>query len=194
MIKNKVTLSGVIATQFRLDHEYYNERYFQFMLNVKRSSGADDTIVVIVSERLLDVTKDMTGQYINIVGEYRSFNAHSGHKTKVLLYVFPLLVTLLKAPDDHNEIILEGNICKPPIYRETPNGRMITDVLLAVSREYNKRDYIPAIAWGRNAYYMSTLPVGTAIRIAGRVQSRTYIKNDDVLTAYEVSISLIERV
>lgn len=192
MINNKATITGMIETQFLLDHEYYNEKFYQCLLSVKRTSGTPDTIPIIVSERLIDVTKDYTGCYASITGEFRSFNAHHEGKTSLILYIFPLSIDLVDEPNNINDILLQGVICKTPVYRETPQGRLITDVLLAVNREYNKTDYIPCIAWGRNAYYLSTLSVGTTIRVTGRVQSRKYNKNGAVNTAYEFSINLVE--
>lgn len=193
MTHNKVSISGVIESDFMLDHEYTNEKFYQFLLSVKRSSsGATDIIPVIVSERLIDVSKNMVGQYVFIEGEFRSFNHHEIDKTRLLLYIFPLMIKVIDSEKYTNDILLEGKICKEAIFRETPNGRIITDVLLVVDRNYNKCDYIPCIAWGRNAYYISLLKRGTFIRVAGRVQSRDYNKDCKVKTAYELSINLVE--
>lgn len=194
MINNRVTIAGVIESKFILDHDYYSERFYQFMLGVKRTSGTVDNLPVIVSERLIDITKDMTGQYVSITGEFRSFNLHDNGKVRLLLYVFPQKIELLDKPDNENDILIQATICKEPVLRETPYGRVITDVLLAVNREYSKSDYIPAIAWGRNAFYLSTLHSGSVIRAAGRIQSRLYNKNGSEKTAYEVSINLVETV
>lgn len=193
-MNNKVTVNGLIETNFMLDHDYYGERFYQFLISVKRTSGTKDVIPVIVSERLIDVTKNMTGQYVTIIGEFRSFNYHDGDKIRVLLFIFPLKIGLIDEPDNVNDILILGSICKEPTLRETPYGRVIADVLLAVNREYHKTDYIPCIAWGRNAYYISTLHTGAVIRAAGRIQSRQYNKNETVKTAYEVSINLVETV
>lgn len=194
MINNRVTIAGVVKSKFILDHNYYSERFYQFMLGVKRTSGTVDNLPVIVSERLIDISKDMTGQYVSITGEFRSFNLHDNGKVRLLLYVFPQKIELLNKSEDINDILIQATICKEPVLRETPYGRVITDVLLAVSREYKKYDYIPAIAWGRNAIYLSNLQAGIEIRAVGRVQSRLYNKNGSVKTAYELSINLIETV
>lgn len=194
MINNKVTLAGTIATQFLLDHEYYNERFYQFFISVKRTSGTVDNIPVIVSERLIDTTKDLTGCYVSIVGEFRSFSLHNKTKTKLLLYVFPLKIELIDELQDINNIFITGVIRKTPVLRETPYGRIISDILLTVNREYNKCDYIPCIAWGRNAVAMSGVDIGTKVRLTGRIQSRDYDKNGTTLTAYEVSSIIIELV
>lgn len=194
MINNKVTLDGTVETEFTLDHDIYNERFYQFILAVKRTSGTVDHLPVIVSERLIDVTQDIIGQSVFITGEFRSFNLHENGKTSLLLYVFPLKIDIIKKPNNVNDVIIMGVICKTPIYRETPQGRLITDVMLAVNRETGKSDYIPAIAWGRNAYFISTLKVGGVIRVTGRIQSRNYNKNGLIKTAYELSINLVETV
>lgn len=193
-MNNRVTVAGVIDSEFTLDHNYQSERFYRFSLSVKRSSGTVDNIPVIVSERLVDVTKDMTGQYVFITGEFRSFKFRENDKVKLLLYVFPLRVDLIDKPEDINEVIIQGVICKEPVLRETPYGRVITDVLLTVSRGYKKWDSIPAIAWGRNAIYLSNQPAGSEIRVVGRVQSRLYDKNGITKTAYELSINLVESV
>lgn len=194
MINNRATVSGKIETKFKLDHVCYNENFYYCLVKVKRTSGTSDFIPVIVSERLIDVTKDYTGSYVSIIGMFRSYNAHNNGKTKVILYVFPLSIELIDEPEDINDILLEGVICEPPVHRETPQGRIITDVILAVNRENKRSYYIPCIAWGRNAYYVSTLNVGDKLRAAGRLQSREYIKNGIVHTAYEFSINLLESV
>lgn len=194
MSNNRVTVKGRIETNFMLDHDYYYERFYQLLLAIKRSSGAVDVIPVIVSERLIDVSKDLTGHYVSIVGEFRSFNYHGDSKNKLLLYIFPLKIEVISEPDNINDILIQGVLCKEPVLRETPYGRVITDVLLAVNREYNKSDYIPAIAWGRNAYFISSLHRGTVIRAAGRIQSRNYNKYGSVMTAYEISLNLVETV
>lgn len=193
-MNNRVTIAGIIDSKFTLDHNYQSESFYRFSLSVKRSSGTVDTIPVIVSERLVDITKDMTGQYVFITGEFRSFKFRENNKVKLLLYVFPLKVDLIDKPEDINEVIIQGIICKEPVLRETPYGRVIADVLLTVSRGYKKWDSIPAIAWGRNAIYLSNLPAGSEIRVAGRVQSRLYDKNGITKTAYELSINLVESV
>lgn len=193
-MNNRVTIAGIIDSKFTLDHNYQSESFYRFSLSVKRSSGTVDNLPVIVSERLVDVTKDMTGQYVFITGEFRSFKFRENNKVKLLLYVFPLRVDVIDKPEDINEVIIQGVICKEPVLRETPYGRVITDVLLTVSRGYKKWDSIPAIAWGRNAIYLSNLPAGSEIRVAGRVQSRLYDKNGITKTAYELSINLVETV
>lgn len=192
LMNNQVTLVGCINSDFTYDHEILGENFFRVLVTIKRDSGTNDILPVIVSERLIDVRQKCTGKYIHIEGQFRSYNKHDTDKTRVILYVFAISVELLNEADNVNDILLEGTICKPPIYRETPQGRQIADIMLAVKKGYGKTDYIPCIAWGRNALYLNGMPVGTHVRLIGRVQSREYSKNGEIRTAYEVSASLIE--
>ena len=191
---NQVKIVGCIKSAFTFDHEAYKEKFYSFNVEVKRDSGKKDIIRVIVSERLIDVNKNYTNKYIYISGQFRSFNQHEEDRARLILYVFALEVELLSDTKNINDVFLEGYICKPPVYRETPLGRQVTDVLLAVNREYNKSDYIPCICWGRTAYSVGSMPVGACIRVAGRVQSREYVKDGEAKVAYELSINLLERV
>jgi len=185
---NNVIISGKVATPLMIDHEYEHESFYQFILEVQRASGTPDFIPVIISYRLIDNTKDKVGKYVTIKGQFRSFNSKDESKIHLLLYIFPIEIEFTDDLYYRNEIELCGTICKKPIIRGTPQGRTITDVMLAVNRLYDKSDYIPCIAWGRNAHYVSNMDVGTEIVISGRIQSREYLKNNQVKTAYEVSI------
>ena len=169
-------------------------------LLVKRLSDSEDRIPVMVSERLVDVTQDYVGQYVEIHGQFRSYNRHEGLKNKLVLSVF---VREWEFVDENpeagktNQIYLDGFICKEPVYRKTPLGREIADLLIAVNRPYGKSDYIPCIAWGRNARFASTFEVGGKIQVWGRVQSREYVKkiSEEEIEkhiAYEVSVSKLE--
>jgi len=191
---NQVKVLGCIKSEFVYDHESYSEKFYSFNVEVKRDSGKTDLITVIVSDRLIDVNKNYTNDYIYIRGQFRSFNQHDENKTRLLLYVFALEVELVSETKNINDVFLEGYICKPPVYRETPLGRQIADIILAVNRGYNKTDYIPCICWGRTAYSIGSMPVGACIRVAGRVQSREYVKDGETKVAYELSINLLERV
>ena len=164
---------------------------------VYRLSDQFDLIPVMVSERLIDVKQDFVGTRIKVNGQFRSYNRHEGMKNKLQLSVFARDIENIDTEDpDQNSARSEGFICKDPVYRKTPLGREIADVLLAVNRPYGKSDYIPCICWGRNARFASTLTVGTHIRAYGRIQSREYTKKTEdgevKKTAYEVSISKIE--
>ena len=149
-----------------------------------------DAIPLLISGRL--ITGDVLNKRVLIKGEYRSYNEHSKEKNRLKLFVFVDTIGPVEADEDINDIFLEGYICKSPVYRLTPLGRQISDVLLAVNRGYNKSDYIPCVIWGRNALAVKDLSVGQRIRVAGRIQSREYTKNDEIKTAYELSVNLVE--
>jgi primosomal replication protein N len=197
---NVVTISGKVVSDMRFSHEVYGEGFYNFMLEVPRLSESSDIIPVTVSERLITRDKLELGIYIEVEGQFRSYNSYKNDGSKLLLTVFAREITVFEDETrikNPNQIYLNGYICKKPVYRTTPFGREITDILLAVNRPYNKSDYIPCIAWGRNARYSEGLQVGDNIKIWGRIQSRTYQKKLDsgeVLTkvAYEVSISKME--
>jgi single-stranded DNA-binding protein len=197
---NTVTISGKVASNLEFSHEVYGEGFYMFMLEVPRLSDCADKIPVTVSERLLDMDKLEIGKVLEVEGQFRSYNNYSTHGNKLLLTVFARDVKFLedeKAIKNPNQISLNGFVCKRPIYRTTPFGREITDILLAVNRAYNKSDYIPCICWGRNARFSEGLKVGDNIRVYGRIQSREYqkkLENGETLTktAYEVSVTKME--
>lgn len=193
---NKVTLSGEIVSNFKFSHEVFGEGFYTAMLASERLSGKKDIIPIMVSERLIDASKDWTGEIFHVVGQFRSYNRHEEEKNRLILSVFARYIEVLSEEKPLNNISLDGYICKPPIYRKTPLGREIADILLAVNRPYGKSDYIPCIAWGRNAIFASGLEVSTRLQIFGRIQSRIYHKKmesgepDPIeRTAYEVSAS-----
>ncbi|HJA71859.1 MAG TPA: single-stranded DNA-binding protein [Candidatus Lachnoclostridium stercoravium] len=199
---NKVSVIGTVVSGFTFSHEVFGEGFYLVDLKVNRLSDQTDVIPLLVSERLMDVKTDYTGSTIEAIGQFRSYNRHEGVKNRLVLSVFVREVNFLEEFTDYtktNQIYLDGYICKEPIYRKTPLGREIADILLAVNRPYGKSDYIPCIAWGRNARYASAFQVGTRVRLWGRVQSREYTKKiSDVQcekrTAYEVSVSKLEEV
>ena len=192
---NKVYLSGVVSDSPEFSHEVMGEGFYDLTLDVQRLSGQADKVPITISERLMGEVSLDVGEKIGIYGQLRSYNKVVGERSKLVLKVF---VRELGIGDDQNPnyIEIEGFVCKPTVYRTTPFGREICDVLLAVNRAYNKSDYIPCIAWGRNARYMANLEVGENLRIWGRVQSRAYQKRigEEVeeRIAYEVSVSKIE--
>ena len=203
---NHLVLVGKVTSDKRFSHEIYGEKFYTFDLSVPRLSGNADIIPVTISERLL-TNQDITiGNKIEIDGQFRSYNSYDQEKNKLILTVFAKDVQFLENQEEEieirkdqvsNEVVLDGFICKKPIYRKTPFGREISDILLAVNRAYNKSDYIPCIAWGRNARFCENVPVGTEVRIIGRVQSREYEKKHEDGTvekkvAYEVSVSSLE--
>lgn len=146
----------------------------------------------MVSERLINIKEYSVNDCILVKGQYRSYNLHGELKTKLVLFVFANSFEKLGYSDNYNEIYLEGNITRLPVFRQTPLGREICDVILGVPRAYSKTDYIPCVIWGKNAKYISKLEVGDCIRVAGRVQSREYTKDGETKTAYEVSVNLVE--
>ena len=202
---NNLILVGKITDEKKFSHEIYGEKFYLFNLNVPRLSGNSDIIPITISERLFQDDELVEGKNVKITGQFRSYNSYEQEKNRLILTVFAKDIEFLDSEEDikaskdfvSNEVTLIGYICKPPIYRETPFGREISDILLAVNRAYNKSDYIPCIAWGRNARFCSKMEVGTEVKIVGRVQSREYEKkHEDGISekrvAYEVSVSNLE--
>ena len=197
---NQVTVMGEIVSEFSYSHEIYGEGFYMVDVRVQRLSESYDIIPVMMSERLVDVTADYTGMLICINGQFRSYNRHEERKNRLVLSVFAREVEFVEQVEESsksNQIYLDGYICKEPIYRKTPLGREIADLLLAVNRPYGKSDYIPCICWGRNARYASNFKVGERCAIWGRIQSREYMKklddeNVEKRVAFEVSVSKLE--
>ena len=193
---NEARLIGIISDNLEYSHEVHSENFYKMKVSSERISENKDEITVTVSERLIaDLDLDI-GTKVEIKGQFRSYNNYSGEGSRLILTLFAREIKYTDADCD-NEIYLNGYICKPAIFRTTPFGREIADILLAVNRAYGKSDYIPCIAWGRNASFSETLPIGTNIKIWGRMQSRKYQKKIDEenvveKTAYEVSISKME--
>lgn len=191
---------GKIASDFTFSHQVFGEGFYTLELVVKRLSDSEDRIPLMVSERLIDVTQNYEGEYIQVQGQFRSYNRHEEKKNRLVLSVFVRELSFVDEIDDSmitNQIFLDGYICKPPVYRKTPLGREIADLLLAVNRPYGKSDYIPCICWGRNARYASAFDVGGHVLIWGRIQSRDYMKKiseteSEKRTAYEISVSKLE--
>ena len=198
---NQVTIMGKVATEFSFSHEVFGEGFYMVEVEVKRLSNSEDRIPLMISERLIDVTQDYTGEYIMVHGQFRSYNRHEEQKNRLVLSVFVREISFMEEEPDGtktNSIWLDGYICKEPIYRKTPLRREIADLLLAVNRPYGKSDYIPCICWGRNARYASGFEVGEHVQLLGRIQSREYVKRiSDTETekriAYEVSVSKLEK-
>lgn len=197
---NRVSIIGEVISDFEFSHEVFGEGFYLLEVAVSRLSNQYDRIPLMVSERLVDVTRDYRGQMIEVFGQFRSYNRHEGLKNRLMLSIFVRDWNFLEDETEiakTNQIYLEGFICKEPIYRKTPLGREIADLLVAVNRPYGKSDYIPCIAWGRNARFASGFEVGGRIKIWGRVQSREYLKKIDEnegekRIAYEVSVSKLE--
>jgi hypothetical protein len=166
----------------------FNEKFYYAYIQIKRRSNTWDLIPALFSERMINTKDNHTNQCVAIRGQFRSHNLDG----RVILYVFVQEYEFVPDTEYYNDVFVEGYICKKPVYRETPLGREITDVVLAVNRSYGKTDYIPCVCWGRNAYYVSCLQVGDCVRFTGRIQSREYTKNGETKTAYELSVALLE--
>ena len=221
---NYLTLVGKVTSEKSFSHEIYGERFYSFDLEIPRLSGAADIIPVTASERLFTDEMMQIGTKLLIKGQFRSYNSYENEKNKLILTVFAKDIEKLEEKEEitenveadenaeveetdrrevfrkdyiTNEVVLVGYICKKPVYRQTPFGREIADLLLAVNRAYNKSDYIPSIAWGRNARFCQNLEVGTEVKIVGRVQSRNYekkLEDGSIIkkVAYEVSVGSLE--
>lgn len=199
---NQALVTGEVITDFTFSHKSHGENFYKVTVKVPRLSQAHDIIPIIVSDKLVDVSADWIGSWIMVSGQYRSNNKYRPDGSRKLelfvfaFYIIPVLPEDLEA-GQMNEVTLSGCLCRPPIYRETPEGRKITDMLLAVNRAHGKTDYIPCICWGRNAVYISGFGVGTCLTLEGRIQSRDYkkiLKNGsvEIRTAWEVSASTVQ--
>ena len=206
---NYLTLVGKVTGEKKFSHEIYGESFYVFNLEIPRLSGNSDIIPITVSERLINDETLSEGKKLLVKGQFRSYNSYENEKNRLILTVFAKDIVEIEENNEEeenemvkkdtitNEVVLVGYICKKPIYRQTPFGREISDILLAVNRAYNKSDYIPCIAWGRNARFCQNLEVGAEVKVVGRVQSRKYEKKHEDGTveervAYEVSIGSLE--
>ena len=190
---NRVYVCGKVTSEPVFSHEIFGEGFYEFSLEIKRLSGQGDKLIATVSERILG-EEIVVGNEICALGQFRSYNKIENGKSRLMLTVFIRELLPYKAGKNPNSVVLSGYICKPPVYRTTPFNREIADLLIAVNRSYNKSDYIPAIAWGRNARFVKNLCVGDRVALSGRIQSREYQKKQAdesflTMTAYEVSIS-----
>ncbi len=200
---NVVKIGGIVASKLELSHELYGEQFYKFYIEIERLSGQKDKLPVIVSERSIDINNFAEGLAIKLEGQYRSYNQIIGdNKSKLILTIFVKDIEVgceEEKVKTLNELTMTGTICKAPIYRKTPLGRDIADVLLAVNRAYNKSDYIPCILWGRNAKFCEKLGIGEDVKVVGRIQARNYEKKfpdgtAESRVAYEVSVSKFEKV
>ena len=200
MDNNQVTIVGTVDSEFTYSHEVFGEGFYMLEVVVSRLSHMEDRIPLMVSERLVDVKESCMGKIVEVHGQFRSYNKHEEGRNRLILSVFVREFSFVGEEGTltrPNSIYLDGYICKPPVYRMTPLGREIADLLMAVNRPYGKSDYLPCICWGRNARFAGKFEVGTHIHLWGRIQSRRYQKRleDDVVekrTAYEISVNKIE--
>ena len=199
---NQVSIVGEIISDFQYSHEVYGEGFYMVEVAVSRLSNFSDYIPLMISERLIDTSQSYIGQKVYVTGQFRSYNRHEELKNRLVLSVFVREIEFIEEETEEmksNQILLDGYICKDPIYRKTPLGREIADLLVAVNRSYGKSDYIPCICWGRNARFAARFEVGVHVQIWGRIQSREYMKRigeneTQKRTAYEVSVSKLEYV
>ncbi len=201
---NYLVLIGNIVSDKKFSHEIYGESFYLFNLEIPRLSETHDIIPITISERLITNFDLSIGKKVIVEGQFRSYNSYENERNRLVLTVFAKdIMEYKEEPEEDqkekvsNEVVLNGYVCKKPIYRQTPFGREIADLLLAVNRAYNKSDYIPCIAWGRNARFCENMEVGTEVKVIGRVQSRTYEKKYEdgrveQRVAYEVSIGSLE--
>ena len=198
---NIVNLRGELDDNLEFSHEIFGEKFYNTKIKINRLSDSYDVLPITVSDRLLQDIDFENNKFVSVVGQLRSYNKNINNKNRLVLTVFAREIKQLESVEDSkdpNSIFLDGYICKSPVYRKTPLGREITDLLVAINRPYNKSDYIPSIVWGRNAKFAKSLKIGDRIQMWGRVQSREYEKKIDdgqVLkkVAYEVSISKIKK-
>ncbi|MDO4977585.1 MAG: single-stranded DNA-binding protein [Eubacteriales bacterium] len=196
---NQAIVEGEIISDFEFSHEMFGEGFYMVKLRVSRLSVSADIIPLLISERLIDVRESHLGRFVEVRGQFRSFNERGEDGNHLILSLFVKDLVFLDELNDcnPNSIFLDGYICKGPVYRTTPLGREIADILLAVNRAYSKSDYIPCICWGRNARYAGSLPVGSRVQLWGRIQSREYIKkveDNSIVSrvAYEISVNTME--
>jgi len=201
MMNNTVVVRGTVVSAPVYSHEVFGEKFYRMVLGMKRRSGVEDRVPVLVSERLWDVNGDHLGEYVKVEGQYRSQNRDVAGKHRLLLDVFAKKICTELSEEyenDENQISLNGFLCKPPVLKRTPSGKAICDIVLAVNREFRHSDYIPCILWGPNAVAIAQMQVGDRIRLVGRIQSREYGKKSDggieTRVAYEVSVTVFEEV
>lgn len=200
-LNNMAFISGTVYGFPVYSHSVYGEKFYTFDIETERTSGNVDLLPVIASERTTDIDALCRGDIVSVRGGIRSYNLKCAEKTRLVLNVFARSVQIVEHAEtdengSNNSIYLDGYICKPPTYRETPMGRELSDAIVAVNRAYGKSDYIPCIFWGRNARFFSQLPVGSRVKLNGRFQSREYRKNigdvTEIRTAFELSVGSLE--
>lgn len=196
---NQAIVAGEVISDFQFSHEIFGEGFYRLRIKVKRLSDAFDEIPLLISDRLVDVNQSYIGKKLEAKGQFRSYNKHENERNHLILSLFVRELEWIDSYENHkpNYIMLDGYICKEPIYRMTPLGREICDILLVVNRAYGKSDYIPCICWGRNARFAGNLEIGSHIQVLGRIQSRKYQKKmgeNEVICriAYEISVNKLE--
>ena len=189
-IYNQILLRGELDTLPAFSHESHGRRFYSFTLAVERLSGTMDLLHCVAAEELVQALDPSGGEMVELIGQVRSFNNRSGAGRRLVISAY---AEQLRTCDDEpaNEVILCGSICRQPIFRRTPLGREICDLMLAVNRPYRRADYLPCILWGHTAQHCANFPVGTTLQLTGRLQSRTYVKQletgSEQRVAYEIS-------
>lgn len=193
-----ITIWGTVDSTFNFSHESFGEKFYIFHVKCNRLSGAADVLPIMVSDRTVDVSEDRRGESVYIAGDIRTRNMLADDRSHLIVFVFASEIEFMRDVSvDNQSCYIKGCICRPTVYRVTPNGREIGEMLVAVNRAYGKSDYIPCICWGRTARYIDHLEPGNAIEFDGRLQSRNYIKRSPdggavERTAYEVSIKTLK--
>ena len=190
LTRNEALLEGTVLEAPSLSHETHGTRFYRFPLEVPRLSGQADVLPVLLPEALLPAPSP--GAALRVRGQLRSFNNRSGVGNRLVLTVYAQAAEP-GAGTPCNQILLSGTLCKPPVFRRTPLGRSICDLMLAVGRRYGRADYLPVIAWGQRAARAARLQVGDPLSLEGRIQSRGYRKvlpdgSAQERVAYEVSV------
>lgn len=195
---NQATVKGMIDSDFTFSHQIYGEGFYFIDVLVKRRSDIADRIPVMISDHMIDVETSQKGKYIEIQGQFRSYNRLINNRSRLILSVYARKVRLAATEDAlENQIMLDGYLCRPPVFRITPTGKEITDFMIAINRSCGKTDYIPCICWGKNARYAARMVVGGRLTVEGRIQSRNYLKKNNLnemitKTTYEVSVSRLQ--
>ncbi len=187
---NQITVRGCLGDLPQFSHENHGHRFFRFSLEVKRLSGTVDLLPVVAEEGVLEQTDLSEGGMFTVTGQVRSHNVRGDGRRHLMIFIFAMNITCEDGPPV-NTVTLEGTVCREPVFRRTPLGRQICDVMLCVPRSYRRSDYLPCIAWGRTAQEVSACQVRDILRIDGRLQSRLYTKvteeGSEERTAYEIS-------
>ena len=188
--KNQILLRGSLLQLPEFSHENHGHRFWRFLLEVPRLSGAVDTLPVIAEETLLNEMDLSGGEMLTVCGQIRSHNRRTEGVRHLMIFIFAASIVCEDA-EPINDVILEGPLCREPTFRRTPLGREICDVMLAVPRAFGRADYLPCILWGRTAQEVAACHTRDCIRIQGRLQSRVYTKltedGPEERTAYEIS-------
>lgn len=192
--ENRAVLTGTVLAGPEFSHKTYGESFYIITLGVTRKSGYEDCVPLMMSEKLMCGCDITAGEMITVEGQIRTYNRQYDGRNHLMIVIFAKSWEYVNADSEmENNVLLEGFVCKETVRRTSPLGRELCDIMLAVNRMYNKSDYIPCIAWGRNAIFAGELNVGDKIYIEGRLQSRKYRKYDEngmpmEKTAYEVSV------